>query len=251
MFQLYDTAYFSKNLSIINKSLLFVENQILLEAKKHSTGSRSALFYLIFFNLCGIIVAMEDLKLIIGNNISQYRKIYNMTQIELAEKINYSDKSISKWEKGDGVPDIYVLKSLADIFNVTVNDLITEHKNDDIRKPAKNKKKRYIVILLSVALVWLVAVAFFVLFKWIMPERRCWLAFVFALPETFIVLLVMSKLWLNKIFRFFSCTGIVWTSIMTFCTTFVFEGSWMLYLVGIPLQIMIILWYGFIAKSKK
>ena len=193
---------------------------------------------------------MEDLKVIIGNNISQYRKNYNMTQIELAEKINYSDKSISKWEKGDGVPDIYVLKSLAEIFNVTVNDLIIEHKKEDITKPETSKKKKYIIILLSIALVWLVAVIGYVFLKWVIPEKRCWLTFVFALPETFIVLLVMSKLWLNKIFRFFSCSGIVWTSILSFCLTFSFERSWMLFFVGIPLQIMIILWYGFIAKEK-
>ena len=60
----------------------------------------------------------------IGRNITAYRKALGLTQAELAERINYSDKSVSKWESGGGAPDIYVLVQLAEIFGVTVNELV-------------------------------------------------------------------------------------------------------------------------------
>ena len=62
----------------------------------------------------------------IGKNIAAFRKGANLTQAELAQKINYSDKSVSKWESGNGAPDVYVLMSLAELFGVTVNDLVGE-----------------------------------------------------------------------------------------------------------------------------
>ena len=71
---------------------------------------------------------MEDLKSIIAENITALRKGSSMTQIELAEKLNYSDKAISKWERGESVPDITVLKAIADMFGVTVDYLLVrEH----------------------------------------------------------------------------------------------------------------------------
>ena len=193
---------------------------------------------------------MEDLNLIIGQNISQYRKKNNLTQAELAEKINYSDKPISKWEKGDGVPDIYVLKALADIFNITVNDLITKHEEGKF-KTAINKNKKLIIIILSILLVWLVAVVVYVLTRWIIPDKRCWLVFVFAIPTSFIVALVLCSLWAKKIYGLICASGVVWGVILSFCIAVSFKGAWLLYFVGIPLQIMIILWYIFFVKDKK
>ena len=58
---------------------------------------------------------MEDLKLIIAKNIVMLRRRDGMTQFELAQRLNYSDKAVSKWERGESVPDIAVLKALTDI----------------------------------------------------------------------------------------------------------------------------------------
>ena len=68
----------------------------------------------------------ETLRKIIAKNLSFYRKNAGLTQAELAEKINYSDKSVSKWERGEGLPDVYVLTLIAGLLGVTVNDLISE-----------------------------------------------------------------------------------------------------------------------------
>ena len=61
---------------------------------------------------------MQDIKPIIAKNITILRQNAKMTQSELAEKLNYSDKAISKWERGESIPDITVLKALADLFGV-------------------------------------------------------------------------------------------------------------------------------------
>ena len=193
---------------------------------------------------------MNDLNIIIGNNISAYRKKYNMTQLELAEKINYSDKSISKWEKGDGVPDIFVLKALADIFNITVNDLISTHEDGKF-KTALTKNKKIITIVLSILLVWLTAIVFYVILHWIFPNwKNYWLTLIYAIPISFIVGQVLCTLWTKKIFGLICSSGIVWSVILTFCLTFKIHDSWMSTFVGVVLQIMLILWYIYMVKEK-
>ena len=191
---------------------------------------------------------MEELSKIIGSNICQLRKKMNLTQLELSQKINYSDKSISKWEKGDGVPDIYVLKTLSEIFGVTVNDLITENCATNVTKQPQ-KSKKIIITLLSILIVWLVSVIAYVFSFWINSSLRCWLCFIYAIPASFIVAQVFASLWSTKFVRAFCATGISWCSILSIYLTFK-GSSWMLFLVGIPFQVMIILWYLFIAKEK-
>lgn len=95
----------------------------------------------------------------IAESIVRYRRECNLTQAELAEKIHYSDKSVSKWERADGVPDIFVLVMLAELFGVTVNDLLTEKHRKSHR--AAPKLKRSIITLMSAGLVWLVAAVVF------------------------------------------------------------------------------------------
>ena len=67
-----------------------------------------------------------ELKLVIAKNIAALRTAGGMTQIELAEKLNYSDKAVSKWERGESVPDVLTLMHLADQFGITVNDLVCD-----------------------------------------------------------------------------------------------------------------------------
>ena len=67
---------------------------------------------------------MDENKRIVADNITALRTAKKLTQSQLAEMLNYSDKSVSKWERGDSVPDVFVLKKIADIFGVTVDWLL-------------------------------------------------------------------------------------------------------------------------------
>ena len=69
----------------------------------------------------------EKLRSQLGANIAAYRKQNGFTQAALAEKLNYSDKAVSKWERGESLPDLMTLVQLANVFEVTVDDLLRDH----------------------------------------------------------------------------------------------------------------------------
>ena len=194
----------------------------------------------------------ESLKQTIGKNICEYRKLANLSQIEFAEKLNYSDKAISKWERGESLPDIVVLKQIADMFGITVNDLIgqTSHKKKllSLKKLLKNK---VLIMLLSVALVWLVAtVAYVFLTMFDILTNYTWLAFIYALPISFIVCMIFTGRWILTIPLTIFESLFVWTLALSVCLSVNYNNIWLLFIIGFPLQIMIILWF-FLQKRKR
>ena len=66
-------------------------------------------------------LAMNDIKQTIADNLVGYRKKAGLTQQQLAEKLNYSDKAVSKWERAEAIPDVVVLKTIADIYGIKVH----------------------------------------------------------------------------------------------------------------------------------
>lgn len=113
---------------------------------------------------------MEDLKKVIADNIIFYRKEKGYTQLELAEKLNYSDKAVSKWERAESLPDVITLNEIASMLDVTLNDLVSVKKKVRIRKP--------LTVCFSVGLVWLVATVVFVLINILTKSsERSWLVF--------------------------------------------------------------------------
>ena len=68
----------------------------------------------------------QEFRKKLADNLAKYRKLYGLTQQELADCISYSDKSVSKWERGEGVPDVYVLCSIARLYEISVAELIGE-----------------------------------------------------------------------------------------------------------------------------
>ena len=67
----------------------------------------------------------EKLKSQLGANIVAYRKSSGMTQAKLAQQINYSDKAVSKWERGKGCPDVSLLPELSRILEVDLEGLLS------------------------------------------------------------------------------------------------------------------------------
>ena len=181
------------------------------------------------------------LRQTIANNLLYYRKKANLTQFEVAEKLNYSDKSVSKWERAEGVPDIYILCRLAEFYKISVSSLVT----DSPKKPLPNfEGKKDIVALLSAGIVWLVAVVVFVLMGIFFPEiKRTWLAFIYAVPLSLIVLIVFNNLWKRHIVSFILVSLLIWGIILSLYLSFSLNNIWLLFFIGIPLQILTLLWY--------
>jgi len=188
----------------------------------------------------------DHLAAIIGENIARLRKMANMTQFELAEKLNYSDKSVSKWEQGNGIPDIRILLQLAELFGVTVDDLVK--KQDKVVVLPKNAKRtqRLITLLCSVGLCWLVAVVGFVLLGLFGKDLEgTWLAFVYAVPASAIVVLVFSSIWGWKWTRILSISVLVWSILACIYLTACVCGQniWLIFLIGVPLQILALFYF--------
>ena len=191
---------------------------------------------------------MEKLNSTIAKNLTNIRKSQGLTQLELAEKLNYSDKSISKWEKGEAIPSMEVLATLSQLFNVPIDFFIRE--NIEVPKPAgqKKPKNRLVITLLSVSVVWLTAVVIFSLFN-ILFRINMWTIFIWALPVCFILTTIFSSLWSpRRRFIYISVSLLIWTTIAGFFFQFLSSNLWILFLIGIPLQIAVILW-AFLRKD--
>ncbi|MBO5783216.1 MAG: helix-turn-helix transcriptional regulator [Clostridia bacterium] len=195
---------------------------------------------------------------IIAENMAKYRKAANLTQSELAERLNYSDKSISKWEQGNGMPDIFVLYKLAELYGVTVNDFFCKYEKQ-APMPHTNGRlfSRLMILIMSVGLCWLVAVTAFVAVKILAPQfSYSWLFFIYALPATCIVATVLGAVWKFFPVREISVSALIWTLLLSVCLTVTatIEGAEnvaLIFLLGIPLQILVVLWFFFRRKVGK
>ena len=193
---------------------------------------------------------MKELKAIIAENITVLRKSRLMTQSDLADKLNYSDKAVSKWERGESVPDIMVLKAIADLFGVTVDYLLTrDHKvYKEERKEVKKRKKsnRLFITLISVVAVWLAAVIVFLNFDSFLSDLSGkWLTFIYAVPISSIVAVIFNCIWGKRIFNIILSSLICWSLIASvYLTVLISSGRnmWLLFTLGAPVQVMILLW---------
>lgn len=191
-----------------------------------------------------------ELNKIVANNIIEYRKMLGLTQADLAEKLNFSDKSISKWERGEAIPDLEVLLKLCDIFGITLNDIVSTQKKRPIQKWFQ-KWKRLIISLMSAGLVWLIATIVFVTLELASPETpMIWMSFIYAIPVSALVLFIFSCIWDRPIVRMLLLSVFVWTTMVSICIPFG-KSIWLLLCIAVPLQILIILWYILIRLKHK
>ncbi len=191
-----------------------------------------------------------DIKENLAQNLVIYRKSANLTQAELADKLNYSDKAVSKWERSEAVPDLYVLKKLADFYGVKIDTLISTPKKDKPQLSRNISKKRAIICLCCTGLIWLIAILCFTLLGIIVPTiTNSWLAFIYAIPITSVILLVLTAVWHKKLTNTIIISILVWTIILSlYLTLFVLlpaapDNLWMIFLIGIPAQALIIFWF--------
>lgn len=191
-------------------------------------------------------MTQEEIKKNFSSNLIKLRKENGLTQIALAEKLNYSDKAISKWEVGSVIPDVETMTHLADFFGLTVNDLIYPENNK------KRFRKIFLenhlnITMLSIGLVWLISTIVFFILQKTTDLNRLWLTFIITLPLTFIILIIFSSIWFNKISTMLSISGLAWTTLLTLFLFFNHTSYWFLFIIGMVGQLVIIFW----AKQKK
>ena len=207
-------------------------------------------------NALSEVIGLQDLKQTIAKNISELRKKNKMTQLELAEKLNYSDKAVSKWERGESIPDVSVLVEIADIFSVSLDYLVKED-HDKIEpiteeerklKEATQKvliKNRKAITGISIQMVWLVAIIVFIpIALFVNHENAKWLPFLYAFPVSAIVWLVFNHIWFNRRRNYLIISVLMWSILAAVhLNVFMFGGQLhYIYLLGLPGQLIIILW---------
>jgi len=209
----------------------------------------------------------EKLKSQLGANIAAYRKRSGMTQAKLAEQLNYSDKAVSKWERGESMPDVLTLVQLAELFEITTDELLADPdalpENSGgrieqvmgaaVEKTLKRKANKRVILGLSSLLVWFVALFVFVVVS-SLDIPKSWIAFFYAVPADAIVQLSLRSAWhdfrLNKTL----VSTIMWGSMLSiYMTLLVFWdlNIWKLFLLGIPGQLAVLLWFRMYRKSPK
>lgn len=183
----------------------------------------------------------EDLKQIIADNISELRRVHGVTQAELAEELNYTDKAVSKWERGESIPDVTVLKSIADKFGVSVDYLLS--KTHNMREDRARAANHFTITAISFVLVYALAtIVYFVLKLALTDTSGLWRIYVAATPIASVLLLVLNSVWGKIKLNYPIVTLLVWSMLLT---AFVFYTDPLVFVLGIPAQVIIVLWSRF------
>ncbi len=211
----------------------------------------------------------EKLKSQIGANIASYRKRGGLTQAGLAAKLNYSDKAVSKWERGESIPDVVTLVAMAEEFDITVNDLLVDPKalpedsdpgkleramTQVSEKALKRKANKNVILALSTTLVWFVALLIFVLLSaFDVTDPYSGLIFAYAVPANAIVLLSLRSAWRDFRWNQVLISVIVWGTLISIYISlrmFLDMNLTKIFLLGIPGQIAIWLWFRLFVTGK-
>ena len=183
---------------------------------------------------------MEDLKFITAANIISLRTKAGMTQAQLAELLNYSDKSVSKWERAEAVPDAYVLKHMSEIFGVSVDYLLSSHNDwEPISQKQKRRYRSEIIVLISMAGIWTLAFFIFII-GWILGHML-WLVFIYAVPISLITLLVFNSVWENGKRNYYIVSTLVASIFVMVYLTLLRWNPWRLLLLIIPAELIVFL----------
>ena len=176
---------------------------------------------------------LSELKLIVAANIIAFRTKAGLTQAELGAKLNYSDKTISKWERGEALPDAFVLTQLAELFSVTVDYLLSSHDGWEAPKeePALGYSARRI-IQVSVLGVWTLALAVFVAF-W-MAGLMLWDVFALALPISLLTLLVLLCVFGRKRHLQYVIAAFVLSVFVALFFLLPLDRPWQIFIVAVP-----------------
>ena len=216
----------------------------------------------------------EELKLQIGSNITLYRKARGMTQAELAQKLNYSDKAVSKWERGESIPDVLTLADIARQFEITLNELVYGPAEEEVpavapAEPAEPRPEpeksvprkitdrirhnRKVIQGLVSILDWIVVLAFYVLLdSFELPYL--WMLVLVGILAHAITLLSLRSAWQMYNWNMALISVIMWGSLACLHNVILLISHiniWRLYLMGLLGQLAIILWFKLIKKNKE
>ena len=188
---------------------------------------------------------LSELKLISASNIIRLRTKAGLTQAELGEKLNYSDKTISKWERGEAIPDAYVLTQMAEIFGVTVDYLLSTHdawENPNEPEEQEQGISRHsvnMIIAIAVLGVWTMALSVFVLL-WLL-DFIVWQSFIVALPVSILTYMVLICVFNRRKHLQYVIAAFVLSIFVLLYFVLPLQKPWQLFLIAVPAIILVFL----------
>ena len=195
---------------------------------------------------------MKNLNEIIGENLTFLRKKAGFTQLELGEKFNYSDKTVSKWEQGSILPSVDVLKDIADFYGVSVDYILSEHSTEkdfkSVVKQTPNFTKKALLIALIILFIFSIGVVIYFAQVWNkktmdLNENRWWVTFLWCVPISMAVLMFSTRsVFKSPLWWLVFASLFVWTILISAYVTWYPRGNyWYLFFIGVPLQVALIL----------
>ena len=187
---------------------------------------------------------LSELKLITASNIIRLRNDAGLTQAELGTKLNYSDKTISKWERGEAIPDAYVLLQLSEIFSVDVDYLLSAHDKWDAPEEEEEQMKKPVysearIIALVVVSVWTAFLTAFVALC--MFDHVIWEIFLIAIFASLLVLMILLAKFKRRRYLEY-CTGAFILSILLLLLVAIPNAKlWQFCLLCIPAELIVFL----------
>lgn len=185
---------------------------------------------------------MSNLREIISTNITNLRKSKNWTQVELARRINFSDKAVSRWEKGEVMPDIETIQKLSEVFDVPMTEII--EKQQDVKPAEKTRPTKQEVLsqIFLVCEIWtILSVAYAYLD--ISSGLHIWKIFLWGVPATVLMLYIINLRHKHNISSFVYGTIFIWTFTTCLFIQMINLHAWFFFVLGVPIQGMLVIRY--------
>lgn len=196
---------------------------------------------------------MEETRFALASNLIKLRTRAGLTQAQLGEKLNYSDKTISKWERADALPDVLVLKQISELFHISIDDLLCAHDQWEQSKDRDGKSFRHnysvaAITMVAIAAIWTLAVLVFAIF-WIFGTLE-WRIFAYAVPVSLIAFLVFHSMWGGGRYNLYIISALVISIVATIYVALIRYNLWQLFLVLLPAEVVIVLSFRIRRKRK-
>ena len=198
---------------------------------------------------------LEELKLVAAGNLINLRTASGMTQAELGAKLNYSDKSISKWERGEAIPDAYVLTQMAELFGVSVDYILSSHTDWEPTVAPEDPKRDVVystsvITAIAVLGVWTLALTAFVTL-WLAVDQVRWEIFVAAFPVSVLTLMVLMCVFKRTRRLKFIVALFVLSLFVALYLLLLHINPWQIFLIAVLAEAIVFLSFHVQKKPKK
>ena len=186
---------------------------------------------------------LNELKLISASNIIKLRTEAGLTQAELGAKLNYSDKTISKWERGEAIPDAFVLKQMSAMFGVSVDALLSaqdEWKPPEVQK--KDSEPKYsadvIIAIVILSIMTVDLIAFIAL--WIMHIIE-WCVFLVGIIISLLAYMILDCVFKKARHLPYSLSAFIASVFAGIYFIFPDKHMWQIFILIIPAVVIVVL----------